>query len=270
MSMYLSDFEKKISEQFEKKGYCILKVEDIKKLNYIKKLFINLLNKHLNKENKGIPDSEKLNFFHKLINKNQLNDIRLDIIKSANKDSLLKLNYYHLSKKYLDILVGNELAMQSNINLSIQLPRDNSSLLPVHSDVWSGDSPYEIVSWIPLVDCQKTKSMYILPPSKYRNFQKKINRLPKFKRSADQIFKSIKKDLIWIKISFGEILIFNQCLPHGNVINLEPETRWSLNCRFKSLLTPFSEKKLGEFFQPITLRKITELGMKYQLPKFDE
>ena len=64
----------------------------------------------------------------------------------------------------LETLVGNELAMQLRINLSIQLPCDDSSLLPVHSDVWSGDSPFEVVVWLPLVDCYGTKSMYILPP----------------------------------------------------------------------------------------------------------
>ena len=37
--------------------------------------------------------------------------------------------------------------MQRNINLSIQFPNDKGSLLPVHSDVWSGDSPYEINLW---------------------------------------------------------------------------------------------------------------------------
>ena len=40
-------------------------------------------------------------------------------------------------------MVGNELAMQNNINLSIQFPDDVSSLLPLHADTWSGDSPFE-------------------------------------------------------------------------------------------------------------------------------
>ena len=61
--------------------------------------------------------------------------------------------------------------MQNSINLSIQFPGDDSSLLPVHSDVWSGDSPYEIVVWLPLVDCYKTKSMFLLPPKKYKEFE---------------------------------------------------------------------------------------------------
>ena len=43
------------------------------------------------------------------------------------------------------MILGNELAMQIRINLSIQLPKDDSSLLPIHSDVWSGDSPFESV-----------------------------------------------------------------------------------------------------------------------------
>ena len=43
------------------------------------------------------------------------------------------------------------------------MPNDDSSLLPVHSDTWAGDSPFEIVMWIPLVNCNKTQSMFILP-----------------------------------------------------------------------------------------------------------
>ena len=56
--------------------------------------------------------------------------------------------------------------MQNKVNLSIQYPNDSSSLLETHADTWSGDSPYEVVVWLPLVDCYKTKSMYILPPEK--------------------------------------------------------------------------------------------------------
>ena len=66
--------------------------------------------------------------------------------------------------------------MQSRLNLSIQFPQDKSSLLPVHSDVWSGDSPFETVVWLPLVDCYKTKSMFILPPKKYNKIKKIISR----------------------------------------------------------------------------------------------
>ena len=45
--------------------------------------------------------------------------------------------------------------MQNKINLSIQNPNDDSSLLNMHADTWSGDSPFEVVVWLPLVDTYK-------------------------------------------------------------------------------------------------------------------
>jgi hypothetical protein len=39
-----------------------------------------------------------------------------------------------------------------------------------------------------------------------------------------------------------------------------------MNCRFKNLFSPYGDKKIGEFFTPITTRAITELGMDYQYP----
>ena len=166
---------------------------------------------------------------------------------------------------FIEAIAGNELAMQKKVNLSIQLPKDDSSLLAVHSDVWAGDSPFEIVVWLPLVNCFKTKTMYILPPNKNNKFNKQVS---KFRYSDNEkVYQLIKKDIKWIKINYGQVLSFNQSLPHGNRVNKENETRWSLNCRFKNTITPYGDKKIGEFFEPITLRTISELGLKYKLPK---
>ena len=53
---------------------------------------------------------------------------------------------------------------------------------------------------------------------------------------------------------------------HGNRINREPQSRWSMNCRFKSVFSPYKDKKLGEFFEPITLRPATQIALDYQIP----
>jgi len=39
-----------------------------------------------------------------------------------------------------------------------------------------------------------------------------------------------------------------------------------MNCRFKGAFTPYAEKKLGEFFEPITLRAASRIGLSYELP----
>jgi sporadic carbohydrate cluster 2OG-Fe(II) oxygenase len=154
--------------------------------------------------------------------------------------------------------------MQKNINLSIQYPKDSNSLLPIHSDVWSGDSSFEINLWLPLVNCYGTKSMYILEQKHNKSFLEfmKKNNLS----SSKEIFKVLKNKVKWLKLDYGEFLIFNQSLPHGNVVNLEKETRWSMNCRFKSFFSPYGDKKIGEFFLPITTRAITEVGMNFEYP----
>ena len=152
--------------------------------------------------------------------------------------------------------------MQRNINLSIQFPNDKGSLLPVHSDVWSGDSPYEINLWLPLVDCYRTKSMYLLPQKKYNKFEKRIHY--EKNKSSSQIYKRISKDVKWMNIKYGSFLLFNQSLPHGNVVNKEKETRWSLNCRFKSLLSPYGSKDIGETFLPVNILPATRLGIDYE------
>jgi sporadic carbohydrate cluster 2OG-Fe(II) oxygenase len=70
-----------------------------------------------------------------------------------------------------------------------------------------------------------------------------------------------------LEVKYGEVVIFDQSLPHGNRVNEEDETRWSMNCRFKEVFTPYGDKKIGEFFEPITLRAASKRGMTYKLPK---
>ena len=228
---------------------------------------MSIIKKNLNTSSSS-KKFDSFDLFHKNISVENLNKFRLQIFNNINKSSKFRLNFFNLFKEYLDIIVGNELAMQKKINLSIQLPKDTSSLLPIHSDVWSGDSPFEIVTWLPFVDVYKTKSMYILPP-KHLN---KLHEIFKLKKtpSSEQIYKKLKKYLIWLDIKFGEALFFNQILPHGNVVNLENETRWSMNCRFKGIYTPYGDKKIGEFFDPVTLKPISKLAIKYKLPKIND
>ena len=260
--MFFTEEEIKLNKEFFEKGYIKKKTDSLNSLDYIKNIFINIILNFKNIKKNSFEDI--LNNFHNLIDFKDLNNFRLNAINQINDIKDFREKYFLLGKKYLEIIVGNELVMQNRINLSIQLPNDNSSLLPVHSDTWSGDSPFEAVLWVPLVNCHSSKSMYILPPkelSKINNFFAHSKRL-----SSEQIFNEIKKDVEWININYGEILIFNQNLPHGNIINSEPETRWSMNCRFKSLFSPYGDKKIGEFFEPITLRAISRIGMNYKFP----
>ncbi len=256
---FLSKKEIRISKKFEEKGYSIIKVENKASLNYINNLILKSVKKYLK-----IKKNINLNYIHKLVSTNDLNKFRIKIIEAISNDKLARFHYFNLARENIYSIAGNELMMQKNINLSIQFPNDNSSLLPIHSDVWSGDSPYELNLWLPLVNCYKTKSMYILEQKYYNIFKKRLNR--KKAKNSFEIYNLIKNKLKWLKINYGECLIFDQTLPHGNVLNKEKQTRWSMNCRFKTLFSPYGDKKIGEFFLPITTRPMTKVGMNFEFP----
>jgi sporadic carbohydrate cluster 2OG-Fe(II) oxygenase len=252
---FLSKDEKILGKEFIDQGYIIRPVANKDALDKIQKFAVDKLSK------KG---NDSLNKTHESISIEELNTFRLEVIKEINEQSWLREAYYQIAKPYLDALVGNELAMQLRVNLSIQMPGDESSLLPVHADTWSGDSPYEVVVWLPLVDCYDTKSMYFLPPKAANSLSDNFKLHAQ--GNSEQIFSAIKDDIEWMNVSYGEVLVFNQIYPHGNVVNKENETRWSMNCRFKSLFSPYKDKKIGEFFEPITMRPVTKVAMNYKLP----
>ena len=249
---FLSKDEKILGKEFIDQGYIIRPVANKGALDKIKKFALS-----------KIPD-KSLDKVHESVSIKELNTFRLDVIKQINEQPWMREAYYQIAKPYLDALVGNELAMQLRVNLSIQMPGDESSLLPVHADTWSGDSPYEVVVWLPLVDCYDTKSMYFLPPKAANSLSDNFKLHAQ--GNSEQIFSAIKDDIEWMNVSYGEVLVFNQIYPHGNVVNKENETRWSMNCRFKSLFSPYKDKKIGEFFEPITMRPVTKVAMNYKLP----
>jgi sporadic carbohydrate cluster 2OG-Fe(II) oxygenase len=247
--------------EFETNGYVVSEVESYESLNFISNFFKkSFSNKY--KEAKKI--DEDLNKIHNFIKPKYLNNFRVDLFNKFNENAKLKQAYFNLATNLIENIVGNELAMQKRINISIQLPNDKSSLLPLHSDTWSGDSPFEVVLWLPLVDCYQSKSMFILNQKKLKKFNKIYN-YSNNKKESD-LYKNIKGDLEFIKIKFGQFLLFNQNLPHGNTINKTKETRVSMNCRFKGLFTPYSGKKLGSFFKPLNIKPATKIGLNYKFP----
>ena len=265
---FFSDGELFLSNAFLEDGHVVRAVDDRAALDRIRDRVAALAAEALGIADPGEP-GRFLNTIHQHLPASELNRVRLAVLNGLNAEPWLRVAYHRLAHRLLAILVGNELAMQRRINLSIQLPNDDSSLLPVHADVWDGDSPYEVVVWVPLVDCYRTKSMFLLPPAHARTVEARFGAFAG--RSTEDLYDEIKPHLVWLDVPYGSALLFSQNLMHGNRINREPETRWSMNCRFKSLFSPYAGKRLGEFFEPITMRAATRLGMAYRFPEgFDE
>lgn len=260
---FLRPEEAATAQRFLTDGYIRAPVEDQTALERIRDAVAAAACRQLGSEPPA-SSTVFLDEIHRHVDPARLNEFRLAVFEEVNRADWLRPAYFSLARSLLETIVGNELAMQRRINLSIQLPGDDSSLLPVHSDTWAGDSPFEVVLWVPLVDCYRTKTMYFAPPSVTARLQRELSSFET--QGVDAIYRSIEADLLWLDVPTGSILLFNQNCAHGNRVNEEATTRWTMNCRFKAVFTPYADKKLGEFFEPITLRPASRIGLDYALP----
>ena len=160
---FTSDKEKNLSQNYLDYGHVIQTTENPEGLDQIREMFCKWSQKYLG-FSETVSESDWLNGIHSRIDVSKLNDFRLHMIGMMNQSPGFRELLFSLAKTTIEAIVGNELVMQARVNLSIQMPGDDSSLLHTHADTWSGDSPFEAVLWLPLVDVYKTKSMYLLPP----------------------------------------------------------------------------------------------------------
>lgn len=267
----LSFFQKEeteLAERFLRDGHLVVEAEDRAALDRIRGKIVETAAEFLGITPPNNAD-EFLNRIHERVDVTKLNGLRLAVVNALRSSPWFRPAYFALARRTIGLIVGNELAMQRGIGVSVQLPKDTSSLLHIHTDVWDGDSPYEVVLWVPMVDCYRTKAMYLVPPAKDRPFQRDMHKYQK--DDVEKLYQAAKDAADFVAIKYGQVLLFSQTLMHGNRVNEENETRWSMNCRFKSVLSPYSDKKVGEFFEPITLRPATRIGLDYSLPQgFEE
>ena len=146
------------------------------------------------------------------------------------------------------------------------MPKDKDSLLDIHSDIYAGESPFQVVAWTPLVDVYETKSMF--GARKIYNKMLNKNMLNNSKSTTKEIYLKNKNKFTHFKINFGNVLIFSPLLLHGNTINQTKETRFSLNVRFKSLLSPYdviqkSHRNIPNFYKPLNIKPLTKIGFNY-------
>lgn len=267
---FFSDKEEDLAAEFLENGYVIRPVDDREALDALRQGMVEIVCDKMG-INVPVDVGDFLNNFADHVSIDNLNDVRLHTYRTMNAQEWFRPTYHAIGRSKLATLVGNELAMQNRVNLSIQLPNDDSSLLPIHADAFGGETPYQVVQWLPLVDCFKTKTMFILPrPASeqvYTDFRKYEG------KGMDSVFDDVKNDLVWLDVPYGHVLIFSPNNLHGGVVNLEAETRWSMNCRFTGLFTPYrgAEKKLGSYYLPISPRAVTKTGMQYREPSgFEE
>jgi sporadic carbohydrate cluster 2OG-Fe(II) oxygenase len=160
-------------------------------------------------------------------------------------------------------ILGPDLVVQTKLNISIQLPGDKSSQLDLHSDCWSGDTPFQVNLWIPLTPCFATNSMFLLSQEKSISCICLVNENPTLDAKA---LSSFVTEADFLELSRGKAIIFNPGLIHGNTTNQTNKTRVSINVRFKNAFAPDAavehiSRSVGPYYRKFKLSEWTELAL---------
>lgn len=258
---FLNPDDTEVGAEFLQRGYVIRPAADAAALRSLHDLVASHAATWLGAHSDST-DGIDLASSHRVVGVERVNDLRLALFAAVNARADSRKSFFEIGRPLLEQLVGNELAMQTKVNLSIQQPGDPSSVLDIHSDVWTGDSPFQVVQWVPLTDANGTNAMFFLPPEPSREAHTRV-RCGEL-RSMMEVHAAYRTQITIIEMRYGEVLVFDSNCLHGNQLNTTTTSRWSLNCRFVSLLAPATnpERRLGSYYTPITTRPATRMGLR--------
>jgi sporadic carbohydrate cluster 2OG-Fe(II) oxygenase len=223
------------------------------KINKNQIAFIKNLKNEINKKFKNFFAQDKFENFHKYNSFESINNTRMRMINYINTRKKLKIDIYLALKPFLDSMIGPDVVVQKNINLSIQMPFDDERPL-LHKDT-PLSSMHELVIWIPLVNCKDNMCMSMIPKNKHDMIESL------FKENDEVLFeKYAKKYGVRKNIKVGDVLIFNANNFHYIPLNTTKLTRWSLNIRFKNLFTPYGQRNLLDYYEIINTSPLTKMN----------
>src|SRR5262249_14960076 len=145
---------------FVKDGFCKVDVAARSELDGVRSAFVSALRGSAPGE-PGLDDETYLNRLHEFARLDTLNDARVRVIREQGGSEEVRRAVFRCVAPTLVQLIGPEIVMQRSVNIVTQMPGDTANLLHLHTDAWSGCSPYEVIAWIPLVNVYGSKSMYV-------------------------------------------------------------------------------------------------------------
>lgn len=248
-----------MTELFHSNGFEVVLADDLKDLSTMQEQVRDIAHQLLGKPNTQV--EHDLNYLHEsFASAKEVDDFRLKLTTEIAESINFGQRIYKIFNSYLEPLVGVDVLAQKTPNLVFQPPK-----YPVPTELHRdapANSPYEIIVWLPFVDCFRTKSMYLLNRKFSRIAAEHIRDNPKDRPGFDNILLDHAE---LMDVPFGSALVFWSGLFHGSIVNKEKESRLSLNTRYKNLFTPLGLKDPFRYFDVLKTSSLTKLGIDFEL-----
>lgn len=211
---------------------------------------------------------------HKRYDSGNINPIRIKAFNELNSIENWRDIYCSMFLPALTELIGTELSIQNKLNLSVQMPNDESSVLPIHTDRAGGQSLFELVAWCSYTSNSGSECMYVIDPKTSIEIHRKTGELEY--SGLEKVLDEYQNKVVHLDVEAGDCILFSGNLLHGNFCNEGNRTRVSTNTRFKSLWAPEykkinNERITGSFYEPLNFSPSSEFALRFlnNGPRFD-
>ena len=213
------------------KGYAIVPVEN---LNLFKKLRDNFVNK-INVPNNSNNNIDKLRKLMASMDKAQINKSMIEILKFTELSEMMVNSFPELIKS----LCGQDLFIQRRATVIMNVPGKGQAKQWPHYELMSGVSPFTYIIWAPLHDTEEMSGAFYIERDKSFKIMKKEEDTGLVN---GPIALSMMKDQKPISLKFGEGIIFNPFILHGNVSFESKLASIATTVRFQSSKKPLLQK----------------------------
>ena len=212
------------------KGFAVFSIENMKAFKKLRKSFIDKMD-----FSKGSKNIDLVRKKMAKMSKAEINRSMIRLLKFTNLSEMIIISCPKLIKK----LCGNELFIQRRAHTIINVPGKNQAKQWTHYELMSGISPYTYVIWAPLHDLDDQGGVYYIEQDRSLKVMKKEQREGLVNGPTVLNMMENQKPT---RLKFGQAIIFNPFILHGNITFDSKFARIACNVRFQSCKKPLLQK----------------------------
>ena len=210
-------------------GYSITKINDLDKFKNLRDIFLDKMGI------KGIKNISSLREKLALMKNHEINKAMVNLL-SFNEASNIMIESCN---KIVEELCGKELLIQRRANTIFNLPGEEQRRQWPHYELMSGISPYTFVIWAPFHDLDDDGGVYYVPQEE--SFETIQQEHKQGLVNGPTILSKID-NYKPAKLKFGEVIVFNPFILHGNVSFNSDLARIACSVRFQNKNKPIMQK----------------------------
>jgi|TARA_Y100000389_G_scaffold201281_2_gene243610 sporadic carbohydrate cluster 2OG-Fe(II) oxygenase len=213
------------------RGYSVFSIKNIHILKNLRNEFVERIYND-NKINKDISDARRM---LAKMSKAEINKSMISLLSFANLSDMM----IGACSDIVEELCGKDLFIQRRAHTVINVPGQGQAKQWTHYELMSGISPFTYVIWVPLHDLDDNGGVYYMDLETSSKIMKEeeLSGVVNGKRVLNLI-----KNQKPTKLKFGEGIVFNPFVLHGNISFESEFARVACNVRFQSSNKPLLQK----------------------------